>query len=106
MARTEYVTIKDSKTVVERNGIPRYDIFTFPINEITFNDPVLEYSLTSQDIGRFDLFIINTYGEASYYRKMVLWLNNIPILDESMIGRKIDVPSKNDLDRFLIKNIV
>ncbi len=107
MAKTEYITIKDSKNVVDsRSQLPRYDILTYPINTIRFTDPIIEYTLTEKDVGRFDLFILETYGEVDFYRKIILWLNNIPILDESHIGKKINIFSKLDLDNFLISNIV
>ena len=105
IGRTEYILMSESTTDFDETGIARADLFTYPFNNFANEFPLQTYVLTETDVYRFDLFILETYGEVNFYLKFVLWYNNINILDEEHIGVKILVPNKRDLDNFFSENL-
>lgn len=105
MPKTRYLLMSESEQT-NRNGIKRVDIFSFPVNNFVQRDVLLDWTLSSSDVFRFDQFIIAQYGSVDYYLPMIKWLNGLFEMDESKIGTQIKLYSKRDLDRFLRDNIV
>lgn len=103
MKRTRYMTIKESNQI-NKNGNKYPDIMSFPIESFKFTDTEKEYILSETDIDRFYMVCYKYYG-IPYYDDIVLWLNNIDSIHNVSPGRKILLPSKRDLDRFVIKNL-
>ena len=101
MAKSKYSTIASSSVYTDASGNFYPDIFTFPINNIVLNDKPLKYYLEQQDIERFDILMANYYG-SSDYDQIILWLNKIGHIADQSVGTEIYLPSKNDLDTFLL----
>lgn len=106
MARSRYLLISDSETQTTSDGVPRIDIFTFNISDLRQEDILLDYTLTENDVYRFDQFIISQYGVADYYLEMTKWLNNLFEMNDEKIGTTIKLYSKSDLDRFLRSSLI
>lgn len=99
--RSKYKTIKPS-TQINSKGNPYPDMMSFPIEKFSFTGTSKEYFLTQTDIDRIDLLMFREYG-STYYDDLVLWLNDIDSLKNVSPGLKITLPSKRDLDRFIVK---
>lgn len=106
MAKTRYMLMSDSLDQVTDKGIKRVDIFSFPINDFSPQDVLLDWTLSESDVFRFDLFIMSHYGTVDYYLEMIKWLNGLFGMDESKVGTVIKLYSKRDLDRFLRDNLI
>lgn len=106
MSKSIYMLMNESETQVDDSGRKRLDILSFPISDFIRKDIVLEWTLTSSDVYRFDQFIIAHYGSTNYYLSMIKWLNGLYEMDDRWIGKTIKLYSKADLDRFLRDNLI
>jgi hypothetical protein len=106
MSKSRYMLMTDSDSQVDSNGIPRIDILTFPINDFKPQDILLDWTLSEDEVYRFDIFILKHYGSTNYYLPMIKWFNGLFEMDDRWIGKEIKLVSKEDLDRFLRSNIV
>jgi len=99
--RNRYQLLKESSQTNSK-GNPYPDIMSFPIEKFSYTGTTREYYLTQTDIDRIDILCYREYG-VTYYDDIILWLNNIDSLHNVAPGTKISLPSKKDLDRFMIK---
>jgi len=103
--RTEYDLMQDS-IEVDSGGMNLPDVMTLDLNQFEYSSPSTKYQLKESDVYRFDKLMISFYGSVSYYKSMVLLLNNIDFLDSSYINSFIFLPIKQDLDKFYLDNLV
>lgn len=96
---TKYLTISPSAVYKDTLGNLLPDIFTFSIDSFEMKEVPFVYELNSIDIYRFDLLILNYYGN-SYYDDLVLWINKIRHIADVMPGTKIILPNKKDIDDY------
>ena len=102
--KTRYAVIQKSNQKNEK-GWYYPDILTLPIKRFVFKDEVKEIEITQKYKERFYLVCYEEY-RVTHYDDIVLWLNGITTVRDLEIGRKIYLPSKKDIERFLIKNRV
>lgn len=102
--KTRYITMKKSK-VKNFKGQSYPDVLSFPIKKFKFSDPLKEVVITQRYKERFYLICYDTYGVAEY-DDIILWLNGISSTYLLKPGETILLPSKRDLDKFLIENKV
>jgi hypothetical protein len=100
--KSRYIAMKES-VVTNDKGEKYPDILTFPIKKFKFNDPLKEVIITQKYKERFYLLCYEEYGLVEY-DDIILWLNGISSVHILMPGETILLPSKRDLDRFLIQN--
>jgi len=100
--RNRYLLTKNSENMYENNEYP--DILTFPLQKFVYTKTPLIYTLTYQDISRFDVFIFNQYGTCDY-DDFILMLNNIYFKEDLAVGDKIILPDLEDIENFYSKNI-
>lgn len=103
--KTKYLTIKPSSYYKDKSGDYFCDIFTFPIENLRYSEMPQKYTLTENDIKRFDILVYRYYG-SSDYKDLILWLNNISNIDEISPGFKIFLPIKKDIENFYRENIL
>lgn len=103
--KTKYLTIKPSSIYKDSSGDYFPDIFSFPINNLIFSETPQKYTLSANDIKRFDILVYRYYG-SSDYKDLVLWVNNISNLDEINPGFQIILPIKKDIENFYRGNIL
>ncbi len=99
MIKNKYLTIVASDTYADNFGDKYPDIHTFPIEDLKINYAPQKYTLTINDIYRFDILIFNYYGDASY-DDLVLWYNNIEHIADVSPGTEISLPDKRDIDSY------
>jgi hypothetical protein len=102
--KSRYIAMKESHMTNDK-GDKYPDVLSFPIKEFVFNDPLKEVTITQRYKERFYLLCYESYG-SSEYDDIVLWMNGISSVHILTPGETILLPSKRDLDRFLIKNKV
>ncbi len=100
--RYDVMERSEQKTV---DGLSYPDVLTFPMKKFIFQDEVREVEITQEYKERFYLLCYQEY-RTNHYDDIVLWLNGIATIHDVEIGRKVYLPSRKDLDRFLIKNRV
>jgi len=100
--KSRYITMKESSETNSK-GEKYPDVLTFPIEKFKFNDPLKEVMITQTYKERFYLLCHEAYG-SSQYDDIVLWLNGISSVHILTPGETIFLPSKRDLDKFLINN--
>lgn len=79
------------------------DPLTLPLSKFEYKDEVKPHVLTQVEIDRFDLFLYAEYGNC-YYGDIVLLLNRKGSVHEFLPGDTISLPTKDDIDKFYIKN--
>ena len=103
MARSRYDTMKKSSTVKDSiTGEYYYDPLTFPIESFSFNYPSVRYPLTSKDIYRIDLSMSEYYGNPNF-DDIVLWLSDVDFIYETEIGTEIELPKRQDIEKFYVQ---
>jgi hypothetical protein len=75
------------------------DIFTIPIKKFRYNNSAKEHKISQVDQNRPDMMMYREYGVPEF-DDVVLWINNIGMLNEEAIGNKIYIPAKSDMERF------
>lgn len=102
--KSRYAVMKKSEQKTSK-GYHYPDVLTFPIKKFVFKDEVKEVELTQEYIEKFYLLCFREY-RVNHYDDIILWLNGIDSIHNVEIGKKIYLPSKKDLERFLIRNRV
>lgn len=102
--RSRYDVIKESHMTNDR-GEKYPDVLSFPIRKIKYNDPLKTVVITQRYKERFYLLCHEAYG-TSQYDDLVLWLNGVSSVHILVPGETILLPSKRDLDKFLIEHKV
>lgn len=103
MALTRYDLMKRSETAVDQEGQPYPDPLSFPLNSFKVRKTPLKYSLTEVDISRIDILMFRAYGTVQY-DDMLMWMNNIGILDDVETGQTFYLPERSDLESFVTEN--
>lgn len=103
MTRTRYMTLSESDQI-NKSGNKYPDLMSFPIDRFQYTDTEKEYILSETDLDRFYMVCYRYYG-VPYYDDIVLWLNNIDSIHDVEPGRTVRLPSRRDLDRFMVKNL-
>jgi hypothetical protein len=65
-------------------------------------DQYEEYTLTSKDIERFDIFYNKVYDLNELYDILKLF-NNISFIWDEEVERSVDLPTRKDLENFYYK---
>lgn len=104
MNKNRYLLTKESSVYKDTYGNKYPDIFTFPIKKLKITEIPYTYVLTEVDIYRFDLLIYSYYGSPDY-DDIVLWYNNIEHISDVLPGTSIELPVKNDIDKFYSDNV-
>lgn len=76
-----------------------YDVMTFPIESFSYTQRPLKYTLVETDIMRPDLLMHRYYGIPNF-DDIVFWLSNIPSVYDEEVGTDIELPRRNDVERF------
>jgi len=85
--------------------LPFPDVCTKAFSEFVFDEAPYSYMLTHNDIYRPDLMIAQFYT-ISELDDIVLTVNQIAELDETMVGNTVLIPTKNNVERFYNENYV
>ncbi len=102
--KTRYITMKESHMTNDK-GEKYPDVLSFPLKKIKYEDPLKEVVITQAYKERFYLLCYDVYG-VSEYDDLILWLNGVSSTYLLVPGETILLPSKRDLDKFLIQNKV
>lgn len=105
MARNRYNVMKKNTVTTDENGEFYYDPLSFPLTSFRVTRPPLEIELSQVDISRIDMLMYRAYGTPQY-DDIILWLNNIGILDDVQTGTLLYLPDRRDLERFFLDNQV
>lgn len=103
--KSKYLTIKPSTVYADDKGDFFPDIFSFPISKLKVSTILQKYTLTKNDIDRFDVLMYRFYGMCDY-SDLVLWYNQIADLSECEPGRVIYLLPKQDIETFYRENIL
>lgn len=101
----KYLTMNKSKIYQDEFGNYYPDIFSFKIEKFLFSKATQKYVLTTEDIKRFDLLIQGYYGSADF-EDLVLWLNEINLIEDKNPGDIIFLPSQYDLENYYRENSI
>lgn len=95
--------MKKSTTVRDEiTGEHYYDPLTFPIESFSFNYPSVKYPLTSKDINRIDIAMSEYYGTPNF-DDIVLWLSDIEFIYDAEVGTEIELPKRQDIEKFYVQ---
>lgn len=100
--RSRYDLMRRSETEVDEAGEYYFDPLSFPLTKFRVTKSPLEHFLTSSDISRIDLLMFKAYN-SPVYDDIIMWLNNLGILDDIEEGQKMLLPEKVDIDDFYLK---
>ncbi len=89
-----------SSTVTAPDGSKYKDILTMPLQKFVYKDNTLEATLTKPDILRPDYLGSTLYNGEDELEDIILWLNTIGLLQYSISGDTLDIPTKKDLEEF------
>lgn len=87
-------TVKDTGT-----GYYFPDVCTETFTKFNFDEPPISYTLRREDIYHPDHMIYQFYGIAEL-EDIVLTINGISELTEALIGTKILIPTKGNIERY------
>ncbi len=96
--RSRYDLAEDS-SILSDNDTPYKDICTIHMDKFRYTTAPSEYYITMIDVKRIDLMIFNLYGTAEF-DDLLLWLNDIADPTTLVVGDKLLVPSKSDMETF------
>ena len=99
--KTRYLTMSASNET-NTNGESYPDVLSFPISKFKFNDPLQKVTVTQRYKERFYLICFDAYG-VSEYDDIILCLNGISSVYLLEPGDTIYIPSKSDLNKFLVE---
>jgi hypothetical protein len=102
--RSRYTVTKESDSGVDdlNNKFP--DILTLPVDKFIYKYAPSISILTQMDIERFDIFVYSIYG-SSEFNDLLLIFNNVFSKYDLVIGQKLIIPDKRDIDQWFLKNI-
>ena len=99
--RSRYDLMPDSG-VVSPKGTDYKDIFSLPMQKFIYNENSVEATLSKPDINRPDYLGSKVYGKEEL-EDILLYLNGMGLLQYSVAGDTIEIPSKTDLENFYYK---
>lgn len=102
--RSRYMVISSSHQTNEKGE--RYpDVLSFPMRRFVFRDEVESVEIDQRLKQRFYLLCFEKYGTVEF-DDIVLWLNGIDSIHNVKLGTTIYLPSKRDIEKFIMKNKV
>lgn len=102
--RNRYILMKES-TQSDNNGNNYPDVLTFPEDRFVYTQTPLEVDMPQQYVDRLDILMSEYYG-VPYYDDIIIWLNGVYSRNDIETGDRLYLPSKLDLNRFFVKNVV
>lgn len=103
MARSRYDVMKKSTEVVDENGEFYFDPLSFPITKFKVTKAPFEVELGIGELSRIDILMYRAYGTPQY-DDIVMWLNNVGILDDVEPGLTFYLPDRDDIESFILDN--
>lgn len=79
------------------------DVMTLPTHKFRFTEPPKEHTITSVDKTRFDVRMFREY-EMAELDDIVRFVNRTPLLEDTEIGERFLLPSKENIERFYNEN--
>lgn len=102
MYKSKYDLMKES-IVKDDQGKSYPDLATFSINDFTPATRFLQTPLHEQDIYTFYNLIYKIFGSFNLYDDIILWLNDIPYLDNTQENVVLKLYDKADIDNWYFK---
>jgi hypothetical protein len=98
--RTRYIVMKSSEQT-NTKGIAYPDVLTLPFKKMIFKDSLKKVQINQIYKEKFYLLCYEEYG-VTYYDDIVLWINGISSTHAITPGEYVYLPSKEDIERFLV----
>lgn len=104
MIKNKYDLMKDS-IYTDENGVAFPDLATFPINTFASTKRAITGTLSEQSVYYFYNMILQFYNSFDMYDDILLWLNDIPYLEETYIEKNIKLFKKEEIDTWYLNNL-
>lgn len=101
--KTKYFTMVDSSET-DNKGQNYPDVMTFPINRFQYSAIPIEITINQFVKEKLPVYLYTVYSTVDY-DDIILWLNNKESSNELIIGEKLILPDKRDIDAFYLKFI-